>query len=109
MYMGMPFCAPPNIEEVAAELAEPFEELDEEEIVTADECPGLALQGTTIPGCCDQTGVCGVSTASFASTPDSMLPFNIPVTCISEAEARQFGLLPAAADDPGEPVACTGG
>jgi hypothetical protein len=59
MYMGMPFCAPPNIEEVAAELAEPFEELDEEEIVTADECPGLALQGTTIPGCCDQTGVCG--------------------------------------------------
>jgi hypothetical protein len=109
MYMGTPFCAPPNIEQVAAQIAEPFEELDEEEIVTADECPGLAFQGTTIPGCCDQTGVCGVSTAGFASTPDSMLPFNIPVTCISEAEARQFGALPAGAADAGPPIACNAG
>jgi hypothetical protein len=110
VYMGTPFCAPPNIEQVAAQIAAPFEELDEEAIVTADECPGTTFQGATIPGCCDQTGVCGVSTETFASSnPDSSLPFDIPVTCISEAEAQMIGVVPAAQGAASEPIACSAG
>jgi hypothetical protein len=109
VYMGAPYCAPPNIEEVAAQITAPFEQLEEEEIVTADECPGLTLQGAMIPGCCDSSGVCGVSTASFAaSASGGSSGFAIPVTCISAAEARAIGLAPQGADAESAPTACTG-
>jgi hypothetical protein len=106
IYMGTPYCAPPDIEEVAAQLAAPFEQLEEEAIVTADECPGMTFQGAMIPGCCDPTGVCGVSTASFAESNGSG-SFNIPVTCISAAEARAIGLTPQTADAETAPTACS--
>ena len=108
VYMGTAFCAPPDIEEIAAQVAAPFEQLDAEEIVTADECAGMTFQGTTIPGCCDPTGVCGLSTAAFASSgSQGMVPFEIPVTCISADEARAIGLVPATGDAaPAAPVAC---
>jgi hypothetical protein len=106
--MDTPLCAPPDIEQVADQFAAPFEELEQEEIVSAEECPGLSFQGTTLAGCCDPTGVCGVSTASFAG--NDMLPFNIPVTCISQADATAIGLAPMAATaDAGAPIACSGG
>jgi hypothetical protein len=108
VYMGAPYCAPPNIEEVAAQITAPFEQLEEEEIVTADECPGLMFQGAMIPGCCDSSGVCGVSTASFAAgASGGSGGFAIPVTCISAAEARAIGLAPQAADAESAPTACT--
>jgi hypothetical protein len=109
VYMGAPYCAPPNIEEVAAQVTAPFEQLEEEEILTADECPGLTFQGALIPGCCDSTGVCGVSTASFAAgASGGSAGFAIPVTCISAAEARAIGLAPQAAGAASTPTACTG-
>jgi hypothetical protein len=108
VYMGAPYCAPPNIEEVAAQITAPFEQLEEEEIVTADECPGMTFQGAMIPGCCDSTGVCGVSTATFAAGGSGSGGFDIPVTCISAAEARAIGLAPQAADAERAPTACTG-
>jgi hypothetical protein len=107
--MGAPYCAPPNIEEVAAQIAAPFEQLEEEEIVTADECPGTTFQGAVIPGCCDPTGVCGVSTASFATGESGGSgALDIPVTCISAAEASAIGLAPQAPDAGTAPTACTG-
>jgi hypothetical protein len=110
VYMGTPYCAPPNIEQLAAQIAAPLEQLEEEAIVTADECPGMTFQGAAIAGCCDRTGVCGVSTESFASTnPDSSLPLDIPVTCISEAEAMAIGMVPAEQGQASEPVACSAG
>lgn len=109
VYMGAPYCAPPNIEEVAAQIAAPFAQLEEEEIVAADECPGTTFQGAMIPGCCDSTGVCGVSTAAFAAgESEASGAFSIPVTCISAAEARAIGLAPQAADAESAPTACTG-
>jgi hypothetical protein len=109
--MGTPFCAPPDIEMVAAQIAAPLEQLEEEAIVSADECPGMMFQGVALAGCCDPSGVCGVSTESFASSNgDSSLPFDIPVTCISEAEARALGMAPAGTSAPAStPTACGAG
>jgi hypothetical protein len=111
VYMGTPFCAPPDIESVAAQIAAPFEQLEEEPIVTADECPGMMFQGVALAGCCDPTGVCGVSTEAFASSSGGdSLPFDIPVTCISEAEARALGMAPAGTSaQASTPIACSAG
>jgi hypothetical protein len=109
VYMGTPFCAPPDIEEIAAQIAAPFAQLEAEEIVAAEECAGMTIQSTMVPGCCDSTGVCGLSTAGFASSgSQGMLPFEIPATCISADEARAIGLVPPTGAAPSAPVACGG-
>lgn len=68
--------------------------------------------GTTVPGCCDKSGVCGVSTAPFAR------PGFISAQCLTAADIRslfsRFGGLGgfgvdggAASFDAGPPKACT--
>jgi hypothetical protein len=60
---------------------------------------------TTLAGCCDKTGVCGVSTASFPS----MGGFSIPTQCLTAADIQRLGAGTGMAlgGDAGPQTACT--
>jgi hypothetical protein len=94
-FMGMSFCAPANVG--AAVAPEP--------IVTDARClaqtfPNPADGGTlTLPGCCDASGVCGVSTASVTASDAGV---GIPAACLTPTDLAGFGGL----GDAGAPVSC---
>ena len=70
----------------------PVMEPAKQNVVADAACSSRNILGTPLPGCCDQTGVCGVSTAPVAAGSPGAIPgLNLPVTCVSPAEAAQLG------------------
>jgi len=94
-FMGMSFCAPTN-------AAPP---LTPEPIVTDPRClpqtfPNPAGGGTlTLAGCCDASGICGVSTAGVTATDAGA---GILTACLTPTDLAGFG----GGADAGAEVAC---
>jgi hypothetical protein len=62
-------------------------ELGPETVVVDPLCPSQALFGAEFAGCCDQTGVCGLSSQPFASGGPFALPgLEVPLTCIAAGD-----------------------
>ncbi len=60
-----------------------------EEVVIDPACPGRSVLGVELAGCCDPTGVCGVSTRPLASGGALALPgLDVPLTCLTAAEVE---------------------
>jgi hypothetical protein len=83
---GTTFCAP------AGGGAFPFEP---ETIVEDARCepqtlgnPQMGGAGITLPGCCDPSGICGVSTAGAAGDAGA----GIPIACLTPADLAAFGM-----------------
>lgn len=93
LVMGRPLCAPPNVDTLVESAADgPLMQLREETIVSDPTCSERVILGTRLPGCCDQTGVCGVSSAPVATGSPGAIPgLTLPVTCVSPREAEQLG------------------
>ncbi len=90
--MGTSFCGPPNVDDITSEIGDRFEELEPETIVDDAECPGQTLFGTAVSGCCDATGVCGLSTVNLAGgAAATLLRIDIPVSCVVPTEAVELG------------------
>jgi hypothetical protein len=89
---GSPLCAPPNVDNLVAGAGPTLMQLQEEPVAVDAACAERVILGTSLPGCCDQTGVCGVSTAPVASGSPGAIPgLDLPLTCISPAEAARLG------------------
>jgi hypothetical protein len=92
MVNGSPLCAPPNVDNLVAGAGSTLMQLSAETVQEDPTCSERNILGTRLPGCCDQTGVCGVSTTPVASGSPGAIPgLNLPVTCVSPAEAAQLG------------------
>jgi hypothetical protein len=106
--MGTSFCGPPNVDDITSEIGDRFEQLDPETIVDDVECPGQTLFGTALSGCCDATGVCGLSTAGLADGPAAtLLRIEIPLSCVAPDEAAELGAgIPGGAVGGGATVPC---
>lgn len=92
LVMGRPLCAPPNVDTLVESAGVPLMQLREEPVVADPACGERLILGTRLPGCCDQSGVCGVSTAPVATGSPGAIPgLALPVTCVSPREAEQLG------------------
>jgi hypothetical protein len=92
MINGRPLCAPPNVDNLVAGAGSTLMQLRAETVLVDPACGERNILGTRLPGCCDQTGVCGVSTAPVAAGSPGAIPgLNLPVTCVSPEEAAQLG------------------
>jgi hypothetical protein len=92
LVMGSPLCAPPDVDNLVESAGVPLMQLSEETVVADVACSERLILGTRLPGCCDQTGVCGVSTAPVATGSPGAIPgLTLPVTCVSPLEAEQLG------------------
>lgn len=92
LVMGRPLCAPPNVDSLVESAGGPLMQLREEPVVADPACTERVILGTRLPGCCDQTGVCGVSTAPVATGSPGAIPgLSLPETCVSPREAEQLG------------------
>jgi hypothetical protein len=100
--VGASLCVPANLPAPAA--GNPSELLPTETIVPDPSCQGRNFFGSELPGCCDPTGVCGVSTEPFASGGAPLPGLAIPITCIAPGEIS-FPGLPAPAQSVA-PIAC---
>jgi hypothetical protein len=84
--------APPNVDNLVAGAGSALMQLSAETVQEDPTCAERNIAGTRLPGCCDQTGVCGVSTAPVAAGSPGAIPgLNLPVTCVSPEEAAQLG------------------
>jgi len=92
MVNGGPLCAPPNVDNLVEGAGSTLMQLSEETVVEDPACSDRQIFGSRLPGCCDQTGVCGVSTAPVASGSPGAIPgLALPATCVSPAEAARLG------------------
>lgn len=92
LVMGRPLCAPPNVDNLVAGAGSTLMQLRAETVRVDASCSERNILGTLLPGCCDQSGVCGVSTAPLASGSPGAIPgLTLPVTCVSPDEAAQLG------------------
>ncbi len=80
--MGTTFCA--GAGGGAAPGMAPF---GPEPIVTDPRCVEQTVNGITLPGCCDNSGVCGISTAPVASDAGG-----VPTACLTPADLAGFGV-----------------
>jgi hypothetical protein len=106
---GTALCSPPNIDQALGTLPNPFAQLQSELVTLDSACPSVTVFGTRLPGCCDRSGVCGASTAPFASGGSNAIAgLDIALTCVtaSEAPMRDMGMpesvrIPCASLDAG--------
>jgi hypothetical protein len=92
---GTALCSPPNIDQAIGTVPNPFAQLQSELVTLDAACPSVTAFGTRLPGCCDQSGVCGASTAPFASGGSSAIAgLDVALTCVtaSEAPMRDMGM-----------------
>ena len=92
LFNGLPLCAPPNIDNLVAAMEPVLMPLSAETVMPDAACSEREILGTRLPGCCDVTGVCGVSTAPVAAGSPGAIPgLELPVTCVSPDEATRLG------------------
>jgi hypothetical protein len=71
-------------------------------------CPSQALFGADFAGCCDLTGVCGLSTQPFAPGGEFVLPgFAVPLTCVTGGDVP-LESLPFLPEGSAVPLRCGG-
>lgn len=74
-----------------------------ETVVPDAKCKSTSFNGYTLTGCCDISGVCGVSTAGIPPNP----LISVPVQCLTPKESVMFGGAAAGAStDAGPEVPC---
>jgi hypothetical protein len=92
---GNALCAPPNIDQAIGTIPNPFAQLQSEVVTLDAACPSVTAFETRLPGCCDRSGVCGVSTAPFAmGGSNATAGLDVALTCVtaSEAPMRAMGM-----------------
>jgi len=88
-------CLAPDADQLVSSVNSAFAGVKPEAIRLDPSCPSLSIAGTPLPGCCDPTGVCGVSTQGW-SRAAAALGLKIPSSCLTPGEAAGLPGFPVA-------------
>jgi hypothetical protein len=101
---GSFLCLAPNADTLVNGLNTAFAGITPAPVLLDPACPSVTLAGTPLAGCCDRTGVCGVSTQAWGRAA-AQLGLKVPSSCLTPDEASRVPGIPTPGD--GETTSCS--